>query len=300
MQINRRQFLVTSSVAAAAAFLPIPKAFARRRNFTELRRGVGTFEARGGTMGWLVRNDAVVVVDSQFPDTAAQFVEGLQERTSRRIDLLINSHHHGDHTAGNKVLRPHVESIVGQANVPILQKRTAEQRDTVADQAYADITYENEWRQDVGDETMRLKYYGNAHTAGDSVIHFEKADVVHMGDLIFNRLPAFIDVPNGATTKGWAAMLEQVHKDFTDETLFIYGHGNEGFGVTGTRADLLVMSNFLQGLIAHVEKGMQAGQSVDEMVVPKLPDFPDHYTEAWAGAIERCIRTVHGELTAEG
>lgn len=300
MYINRRQFLITSSLAAAAAVLPIPKAFARRRNFTELRRGVGVFEARGGTMGWLVRNDAVVVVDSQFPDTAAQFVEGLQERTSRRIDMLINSHHHGDHTAGNKVLRPHVETIVGHANVPILQKRTAEQRDTVADQAYADVTYENEWSQDVGDETIRLKYYGNAHTAGDSVIHFEKADVVHMGDLIFNRLPAFIDVANGATTQGWAAMLEQVHKDFTDETLFIYGHGNEGYGVTGTRADVLVMSEFLQGLIAYVEKGIQEGQALEELTVDKLPGFPDHYNANWGQAMQRCIRTVHGELTAEG
>lgn len=300
MQINRRQFLVTSAAAAAATLLPIPKAFARRRNFTELRRGVGTYEARGGTMGWLVRNDAVVVVDSQFPDTAAQFIGGLEERTSRRIDLLINSHHHGDHTAGNLTLRPHVETIVGHANVPILQKKTAEQRDTEAEQAYADVTYEDEWRQDVGDETIRLKYYGDAHTAGDSVIHFENADVVHMGDLIFNRLPAFIDVPNGATTIGWAIMLEQVHSDFTDETLFIYGHGNEGFGVTGTRADLLVMSNFLQGLLAYVEKGIQEGKSVDEMVVDKLPDFPDHYNEGWAQAIPRCIRTVHGELTADG
>ena len=113
MQFNRREFVTLSSLgvltlsqrslfaqAPGAAQAPtVPK-------FEDVRRNVGVFTARGGTMGYLVTPDAVVVVDSQFADTAPLLVDGLKTRSTRKIDLLINSHHHGDHTGGNAVLRP--------------------------------------------------------------------------------------------------------------------------------------------------------------------------------------------------
>ena len=70
-------------------------------------------------MGWLVTPDAVLVIDSQFADTAQMFLDGLKKRTPRKIDLLINSHHHPDHTGGNKVLQPMVTKIVAHENAPV-------------------------------------------------------------------------------------------------------------------------------------------------------------------------------------
>ena len=72
-----------------------------------------------------------------------------------------------------------------------------ESRGTVDQQKFADVTFEEEWEQSIGDETIRLRHFGPAHTAGDSIIHFEKADVVHMGDLVFNYRHAYIDLAAG-------------------------------------------------------------------------------------------------------
>ena len=61
---------------------------------------MGIFHRRGGTIGWLVNRDGVVVVDTQFADTAPNFLDGLKQRTPRQIDVVINTHHHFDHAGG--------------------------------------------------------------------------------------------------------------------------------------------------------------------------------------------------------
>ena len=250
MHTSRREFIKSSALALGASVVPFhSNVFAAPRTFKPIRRNVGTFEGRGGTIGWLISDETLVVVDSQFPETAATCLEGIQERSQRSIDFLINSHHHGDHTAGNPVFASHAKQILAHRNVPVLQRQSAESRGTESDQVYAEVLYDESWSQDVGDETIRLGYYGSAHTSGDSVIHFEKADVAHMGDLVFNRRPMFLDLGAGGTSAGWIDVLEKIHADFSDETIFIYGHGNPSHGITGMRDEAFTWRRF-QALMA--------------------------------------------------
>ena len=130
MTLDRRQFIVSSSLAVAAgAFRGFP-AFAQdpETGFEALRGGVGIFNGSGGTIGWLVSAEGTVVVDSQFANTAQICVDGLRERSDRGIDILINTHHHGDHTAGNQVFQAVVKHIVAHARVPGLQRRQGRRR----------------------------------------------------------------------------------------------------------------------------------------------------------------------------
>lgn len=298
MLLNRRDFLKTTALAAVAASFP----FAARgrtwyKGFTPIRRGVGIFEGQGGTIGWLINGDALVVIDTQSPESAATFWTGIQERTNRSIELLINSHHHGDHTGGNSVLGPRANQILAHANVPGLQRASAESRGTLESQVYADLLYDEAWEHDAGDETIRVKYYGSAHTAGDSVIHFEKANVVHVGDLVFNRMPAYIDLPAGATTEGSISVLEAIYDDFSDETVFIFGHGNPANGIIGTRADLIVMRDFFTALREYVGKGILEGKSAEELDTDRLPGFENHYVSDWASGISHDIQMAYSELS---
>jgi glyoxylase-like metal-dependent hydrolase (beta-lactamase superfamily II) len=286
MALSRRSFLVTSSLAAASAFVRPPRLAAQApqpaqappaTSFRELRGGVGVFEGRGGTIGYLVTPDALVVVDAQYPDTAALCLEGLRQRSGRRIDALINTHHHGDHTAGNGVFREAAARIVAHARVPELQKQAAEQQGTAASQVYADTTFTDVWRLPVGKETVTARYYGPAHTSGDAVIHFEQANVVHIGDLIFNRRHPVIDRPAGASIRNWASILEQVAANHTPDTLYIFGHGREGFGITGTRADLFLQRDYFTALLEATRKAVAAGTPKEAFVkMEGLPGFPDH------------------------
>jgi cyclase len=301
MTWTRRSFIRTSSFALLAGAVPrsLSAMPLRSADFAELRRGVGTFTARGGTIGWLVRRDAAVLVDSQFPDTASQCLAGLESRDALPLDALINSHHHGDHTAGNPVFREAARLIVAHERVPVLQREAAARSGTEADQVYADSTFADEWAVDAGDERVRARHYGPAHTGGDCTIHFERADVVHMGDLVFNRLYPFIDRPGGASIQGWIRLLEAVAGEHGPDTLYIFGHGRQGFGVTGDRADVLLQRDFLSAVLELARRGIDAGRSREELTrATSLPAFPDHVPPSERLSLGAALGVAYDELVA--
>lgn len=302
MAITRRHFIITSTSALTAWAFPFNKIFAQasQGTFNVLRRNVGTFEHRGGTIGWLADKEALVVVDTQFPESAEICWNGLQKKTTRKIDVLLNTHHHGDHTAGNFFFNHHTSRIVAHENVPVLQKKAAEQRGTPDQQVYANETFAESWQENLGSEIISARYYGPAHTGGDAVIHFQKADIVHMGDLIFNRIPPYIDRPAGASIQNWAEILENIHKQYSDETIFIFGHGNPEYGISGSRSDLLAMRDFLSGLLEYTREGIKQGKSREEIAaIERLPKFNEYYNERRKDGIASCIKTAFEELTAE-
>jgi hypothetical protein len=145
----------------------------------------------------------------------------------------------------------------------------------------------------VGGETMALKYYGPAHTGGDAVVTFEKANVVHMGDLVFNRRHPFIDRPAGASIANWIKVLEAVVRDHKPDTIYIFGHGNTPAAIVGKDADLLYMRDYLTALLDFVRGEMKAGRSRDAIVkiTDPLKGFPDH-----GPLVERVLSATHDEL----
>ena len=230
MTLTRRGFLATSTAAVAAGTFGRVHLFGQQAPapvtpvFKELRNNVGFWTAQGGTIGWLINPAGAVAVDSQFPNTAALCVEQLLKTSGKtEITALINTHHHGDHTGGNGVFRPKTKQIIGHANVPKYMKdgwtRTMAQRTqqsppptspAPAEPTVPDKTFDTTWSMTHGDETVSAKHYGPAHTGGDAVIRFERANVAHMGDLMFNRMHPVIDRPNGASIANWIVTLQKV------------------------------------------------------------------------------------------
>jgi glyoxylase-like metal-dependent hydrolase (beta-lactamase superfamily II) len=275
---TRRSFLATSSAAAAWMALRDTRLLSQAAAqappagvFTDIRGGVATFTARGGTIGVFVADGALVIIDSQFADTAQVCLDGVRKRSARRIDALFNTHHHGDHTGGNRIFREAAEKIVAHANVPGLQKAAAEAANSAAQQAYPDTTFTDQFKLSLGKETIVARHYGPAHTGGDAVIFFEQANVAHMGDLIFNRRHPFIDRPGGASIKNWIPALEKVAAEHANDTRYVFGHANEGYPVVGDKADLLAMRDYLSALVEAAQGAAKKGMSRDEFVTTKLP-----------------------------
>jgi glyoxylase-like metal-dependent hydrolase (beta-lactamase superfamily II) len=278
--MNRRDFLARSSlalIAAACRELPLI-AQQPATSFQDLRRGVGLFNGEGGTIGWLVARDGVVVVDSQMPRSAQACLEGLKQRSQRGIDVLINTHHHGDHTAGNQTFRPAVKSIVAHANCDKLYRQTSATQKNEAQQAYPDRTFTDMWSQTIGDETVSARHYGPAHTGGDVVVTFERANVVHMGDLMFNRVHPFIDRPGGASIANWIKTLDAVPAQHAADTIYIFGHGKQGLPPSGTREALANFRNYLDAALQHARRELKAGRSKEETQksIAALPGFEDY------------------------
>jgi len=301
--------------------------------FKLLRRGVGIFTGQGGTIGWFVDREGALVIDSQFPATAKICLEGLQQRmqasgtgvspvkqaqggtgvspvkqaqggtgvspaSGRLIDFLVNTHHHGDHVAGNGVFQPAVRKILAHVNVPKLQREASERRGPGAPgpstvPVVANATFDKAWHEEIGREEMEARYYGPAHTSGDAVVILEKANVVHMGDLVFNRMHPFIDRPAGASIASWITLLDRVPADMQRDTTYIFGHGNPKFGVTGTSADLKYMRDYLAALLDFVQAEMKRGQPRDAIVriTDPLKGFADH-----GPLVERTLGPAYDEL----
>jgi glyoxylase-like metal-dependent hydrolase (beta-lactamase superfamily II) len=314
---NRRRFLTTSSLALAAATVDLSKLFAQaapaaqagqaappvpQTSFTPLRGTVGYFTGQGGTIGYHISKSGVVVVDAQMPATAKVCLDGIKERDGGRlIDILVNTHHHADHTGGNPVFKESVKKILAHANVPDLQRAAAARQAAARPDAaapeivVANATFTNTWEEDIGGERLALKYYGPAHTSGDAVVTFQKANIVHMGDLVFNRVHPYIDRPAGASIANWIKVLEGTVADHKNDTTYIFGHGSPKFGATGSRADLLYMRDYLAALLEFVRGEIKAGKPKDAIVkvTDPLKGFPDH-----GPLIERVLTPAYEELTA--
>lgn len=311
--MNRREFirssLLVSAGLAAPRFMtaqpasaPVPATL-----FRPLRRDVGIFTGRGGTIGWLASKDALAVVDTQFPDTALICLKGIPGIGNRTIDATINTHHHLDHTGGNVVFKAASHALVAQARVPKLQFEAAQRAEqgtrvdpaaTVASQVYADTTFSDVWRRELGTEIVTAEFRGPAHTAGDAVIIFEKANVVHMGDLVFNRMYPFVDRPGGASLRGWVKSLSDCSAAYPADAIYVFGHGNPKFGVTGRRDDLIVMRDFLSAVLDHVSKEIAAGHDKPTVVaLENLPGFPD-YNMPLPNRLGAVLGAAYDELTA--
>jgi len=301
--MNRRDFLLKTTSAAALGLLGARRllgqtAAANHGTFCPLRSGAGYYLGRGGTIGWFVNNDGVTAVDTQFPEWAQYFLDGLPGRSGRRVDVLINSHHHGDHTAGNPVFRPVTNTIVAQANVPGLQRAAAMRSKNEPDQVYADSTFDASWKHGIGGETITATYLGAAHTGGDAIIHFENANVIHMGDLVFNRLYPVTDRPGGCNIRNWISVLEKAVATYPADAIYIFGHGKPEFGVTGAHPEILGFRDYLAALLAHVEKEIAAGQSKEAIVA--LENFPgfDGFHAPMPNRLGHNLGAAYDELTA--
>jgi cyclase len=315
--MNRREFIRSSLILSAGA------AGARRigaqatpvsvlnpppaTRFQPLRRDVGIFTGRGGTIGWLAAKDGLAVVDTQFPDTAIICLKGIPGIGNRMIDATINTHHHLDHTGGNVVFKPASKELVAQTRVPRLQFEAAQRAEsgtrvdpaaTVASQVYADTTFSDVWRREIGSEIVTAEFRGPAHTAGDSVVIFEKANVVHMGDLVFNRLYPYVDNAGGASVAGWIKSLEACAAAYPADAIYVFGHGSAKFGVTGKRDDLLAMRDFFSALLAHVEGEIAAGHDKSAVVaLENMPGFPDYHAPL-PNRLGSVLGATFDELTA--
>lgn len=281
MSLTRRDFLATSALAAVAgtfgrpAWALPPDIVQAQATFTPIRRNTGLFTMRGGTVGWLVNADGVVVVDSQFPAEARALIDGLSRRSGGHgVDILFNTHHHGDHTGGNAAFRGVARRVVAHAQAAEHMRTppgSVPGGQPDSDQLYPDITFVDTWSADVGDERIVARHHGRAHTGGDAVITFERANVVHMGDLMFNRRHPVVDRAAGATLRGWMSVLERTANDHASDTIYIFGHANTERPVTGGRADLMHFRDYFEALLAFVDGHVRAGRSRDEILALRDP-----------------------------
>lgn len=211
-------------------------------------------------------DDGGVVIDSGIPDAAAATASQIA-LVAPKLNVLVNTHWHFDHVGGNERLARAGARIVAHGNCR--KRLSTDQYNEFFDRkippapkaAWPAMTFESETKMALNGEDMQLLPVPPAHTDGDVIVHLEKSNVVHMGDLFFQGMFPFIDYSSG----GWiGGMVEGVKRGLplTDaKTKIIPGHGP-----VGTQEDLKKYLAFLETVYERLAKLKTAGKSVDEAV----------------------------------
>ncbi|MBK8610530.1 MAG: MBL fold metallo-hydrolase [Chitinophagaceae bacterium] len=298
--MQRRSFLRNTGLTLAglallnknslASFLDDPA-----WNIKMLTKEIGIFTEKGGTIAFMVTKKGIVVVDAQFPDSVAHLIEELKKKSKKPFKFLINTHHHGDHTAGNIAFKGLAEHVIAHENSKANQLKSAAAQKLTADKFHIpDMTFGKDgWSTVLNKETIRAHYFGAGHTNGDSMIHFEKANIVHMGDLVFNRRHPYVDKNAGANIGNWIKVLEQATTTFDANTQFICGHAGTGYDVLVKADDLKAFGNYLGNVLKFTEKEIRLGKTKEQII--KATDIPG--SPEWTGeGIERPLTAAYAEL----
>jgi glyoxylase-like metal-dependent hydrolase (beta-lactamase superfamily II) len=239
---------------------------------TPVAGNVHLLEGAGGNVGVSVGPDGVLIVDDQFAPLAEKIAGAIEKLDSGPIKFVLNTHWHGDHTGGNAQFGRKA-SIMAQTNV---RKRLAGNSKTPKE-ALPVVTFDDSASVHFNGEEIQMIQLGPGHTDGDSVIHFTKSGVVHMGDLFFNGRFPFVDLGSGGDVAGLLTNVESALKRFPGDTKFIPGHG-----ALGSRSDLEGYRDMLVETIALVRKAIADGKTVADV---KAAGMPGKYKDWGTGFI---------------
>ena len=180
----------------------------------------------GGTIGVLVGPDGLLLVDSQFAPLTEKVVAAVRQISDGRIRFLVNTHVHGDHTGGNETLGRMGVTILARED---LRRRLAEPTAggvPPGPAALPVVTYGGPTTIHMNGEDVQLLPVPTAHTDGDTLVVFPKANVIMTGDLFRTLGYPIIDRPNGGTLPGLLGALGEIIRLSTATTTIVPGHGD--------------------------------------------------------------------------
>ena len=192
----------------------------------KLTDNIYAFKGTKSNSAILVGNDGILLIDStdkkDFAEELKRIIEGISKQPIR---YLVNTHWHFDHTSGNEFFGSNGVTIIGHAE---MSRRAGTQKSSrgeppVPKIGLPSITYKNEMTIHLNGEDVMLVHptADKAHTDGDTVVYFKKANVVHTGDLYFEGLYPYIDVDAGGWINGMIAADQEILKNIDDRTIVI-------------------------------------------------------------------------------
>ncbi|HET9449416.1 MAG TPA: MBL fold metallo-hydrolase [Aggregicoccus sp.] len=262
--------------AAALALLP-PLALAQPPDLskvqvksTHVAGTVHMLEGAGGNIGVSVGPDGLLVVDDQFAPLVPKIRQALRKLDKGKLEYVLNTHFHGDHTGGNAALGKEATIVAHEAvraRLSTEQKRGEETVPASPKSALPVITYKQGLSLWFNGEEVRVTHLPAGHTDGDSAVLFVGSNVLHLGDQFFvDRFP-FIDKDGGGTVDGYLKNVEGVLAGLPRDVRIIAGHGP-----LAARADLERFVTMLRDTVAVVKQQKAAGKTLEQVKAQGLPD----------------------------
>jgi len=252
-------------------------------------------QGAGGNIGLAVGDDAVFVVDDQYAPLTRKVLAAIATITPKPVRFVVNTHWHMDHVGGNEAL--------GEAGALIYAHENVRRRMSVEGfiealnarvpaspkVALPVITFTDAVTFHINGDSVRIVHVPPAHTDGDAIIHFTKANVVHMGDVFHNAGLPFVDLSSGGSIHGFIAAADRVLGLSNETTKIIPGHGP-----LADRARLKMYRDMVAALRDRVRTLISTGKTVDQIVELNIGA---RYAKDFPGGHERFVRGAHRELS---
>jgi cyclase len=264
-----------------------------------LRGGVYMLTGSGGNIGLSVGADAAFLVDDQFAPLTPKIIAAVRSVTTQPIRFVVNTHWHGDHTGGNENLGKAGALLVAHDNVrkrmSVEQFNAQFNRRTPPSPASAlpVVTFNDSVTFHINGDDLVGFHIPPAHTDGDVVVHFTKADVVHMGDTYFATGYPYVDVSSGGNVNGIVGVADRVLATCGAQTIVIPGHGPVS-NCDGLRA----YRNMVAAVRDRVRAEMQKGRTLDQLKAAGLTaEFDDRWGKGFINPptfVELVYRSLGG------
>src|SRR5688572_14813543 len=223
-----------------------------------LRGGVYMLTGAGGNIGLSVGTDAAFIVDDQYAPLTPKIVSAVAALTPLPIRFVLNTHWHMDHTGGNENLGTAGAVIVAHDNVR--QRMSTEQFVAIMEtkvppsppSALPVVTFADAVTFHLAGDEIHAFHVPPAHTDGDTIVHFKKANVIHMADTFFHERFPVIDLSSGGSVDGMIAASSKVVAMTESQTMCIPVHGplSDRAGLQAFRDMLVTVRDRVRAAVA--------------------------------------------------
>ncbi len=261
---------------------------------TQVTGNIYMLNGTGGNIGASVGSDGILIIDDKFAPLADKIRAALRQIGGGKLQFILNTHFHGDHTGGNVAFGPEAP-IIAHANVRkrLMTEQTRGGRTSppAPKEAWPVVTFDESLSVHFNGEEIKAIHYPHGHTDGDVVLFFTQSKVAHMGDVFFvGRFP-FVDLESGGDVEGLIENIGKLVLQLPSGVKIIPGHGP-----VSSLNDLKAYHDMLIETRDLVRERMADGKTLDQIRAEGLPEK----WKAWGvGFIstERWVETIHRSLS---
>jgi glyoxylase-like metal-dependent hydrolase (beta-lactamase superfamily II) len=290
----------------------------------KVRDNVYMLSGAGGNITALTFPQGVLLVDTGLPQMTDKVLAAIKRLSDQPITHIINTHIHADHTGGNEKLAlsgrkiagdeiagdaaggPEGATIIAHENVLLKMSAPSGAQSPMPERAWPSSTYHHDSMKLSthfhGGEAIQIFHEPAAHTDGDSVVLFRRADVIMTGDVFSTTSYPVIDVAAGGSINGVIAALNHVldlaFADFRTEggTMVIPGHGR-----LCDSADVAYYRDMVTIVRDRVQDAIAKKKTLDEIKAAGLTrDYDPRYgatTGSWT--TDMFVEAVYKSLIAK-
>ncbi|MDG2174970.1 MAG: MBL fold metallo-hydrolase [Gammaproteobacteria bacterium] len=230
--------------------------------------------------------DGVFMVDSMYAPMHDKLVSAIGEISAEPIRYVVNTHMHGDHTAGNDALKAVGAQVIGQENI---RARMA----ALGPGNLPDLQYQDSITLHMNGEEILISWPQPAHTDHDSMIFLKNANILHVGDIPSNLRYPNIGIDDGGSVDGMTQAARMVLDLIDEDTRLIAGHLGPIVPVIEMEAQLAMFAEVSERIQAMIDRGM----SLEEVLAARPTADFDEARSAGAITPERFTGLVYTDLS---